>query len=133
MEPVNQPVQTVEPIIPQEPISTEPVQPQEPSQPGTTTGAEPVQNPDEQFIFKMVVDGNEEVLDIRDAEQRKRLEDNARQGIKFTRKMQSVAEWEKANQAQLQFNQMILNDPDILKISVAKQNGLDPSSLYGQL
>ncbi|MBE3116857.1 hypothetical protein IMZ68_06595 [Candidatus Bathyarchaeota archaeon] len=125
--------QQVPEVVPEQ-VPPEQTTQQEPPVIGTTEGAEQVQvNPDDQYIFKMVVDGNEEVLDIRNADQRKKLEENARQGIKFTKKMQSVAEWEKANQAQTQFNSMIMADPDILKISVAKQNGLDPSSLYGEL
>jgi hypothetical protein len=98
----------------------------------TTETTETVQkNPDEQFLVKAVVDGQEQVFDIRDQEQRKSLQDNVQKGIHYTKKMQSVSEWEKANQAQMQFGQSIVSDPDTLEILVAKENGLNPASLYG--
>jgi len=132
MEQVEQQVQT--PVETQE-VVTPPVEVVVEGQaPSTTETTEQTQvDPNEQFLIKTVVDGQEQVFDIRDAEQRKTLQDNVQKGAHYTKKMQSMSEWEKANQSQIQFNQMIMNDPDILKISVARQNGLDPASLYGTL
>jgi hypothetical protein len=130
MEPTTEPVvPTTEPVV--EP-TVEPVVEGQAS--STTEPIEPTQvDPNEQFIIKTVVDGQEQTFDIRDAEQRKSLQENAQKGFHYNKKMQSLSEWEKANQAQVQFNQGILNNPQMLEISVAQQNGLDPSSLYGEL
>ena len=127
-EPVEQPE-----VEQQEVVESPGVQTVEEQASSTAETAEPTPETDEQFLIKTVVDGQEQVFDIRDAEQRKTLQENAQKGFGYTKKMQSLSEWEKANQSQLQFSQMIMNDPDILKISVARQNGLDPASLYGQL
>jgi len=42
-----------------------------------------------------------------------------------------MSEWEKANQAKVQFSDGIISDPDTIEILVAKENGLNPASLYG--
>jgi hypothetical protein len=97
----------------------------------TETIAEQQPDPNEQFLIKTVIDGQEQVFDIRDAEQRKALQDNAQKGAHYTKKMQSLSELEKANQAQVRFSQNIISDPDTLEILVAKENGLNPASLYG--
>lgn len=132
MEQVEQQVQ--KPVEEQEAVET-PVEQvaEEQAQSTTETTEQTQEDPNEQFIIKTVVDGQEQIFDIRDTEQRKALQENAQKGFHYNKKMQSMSEWDKANQAQIQFNQMIMNDPDILKISVARQNGLDPASLYGTL
>lgn len=132
MEP-NQVEPQVVPAV--QPVVEQVVEPVEPGQGETTTEPTEPQQPDpnDQFLIKAVVDGQEQVFDIRDAEQRKQLQDNVQKGVHYTKKMKSVSEWEKANLAQTQFAQMIMGDPDILRISVARQNGLDPSALYGEL
>jgi hypothetical protein len=121
-------------VEPQEPTVVEPVvEPIVEGQGQTTT--EPVESqqpdPNEQFLIKANVDGQEQIFDIRDAEQRKTLQDNVQKGIHYTKKMQSLSEVEKASQYQNQFAQGILSNPNTLEILVAQENGLNPASLYG--
>jgi hypothetical protein len=97
----------------------------------TTEVAQEQENPDEQFLIKAVVDGQEQIFDVRDVEQRKALQENAQKGIHYTKKMQSLTEFEKANQAQINFSQRVISNPDTLEILVAQENGLNPASLYG--
>lgn len=117
------PQEVVEPVV--EPIVEGQGEP-------TTETTEPQQpDPDEQFLIKTVIDGQEQIFDVRDTEQRKSLQENVQKGIHYTKKMQSLTEFEKANQAQINFSQRVISNPDTLEILVAQENGLNPASLYG--
>lgn len=99
-----------EPPVAQEPKS-EPTEPQEPA-------PEP-----KKYVLK--VDGE----DIEKTEEE--IQELARQGLKFTHKMQQLSEYEKQVQTQVQLAKAVQADPTYAKAQIARQMGYqDPSFLF---
>jgi len=104
---------------------------EESSEDGATEEAQIEPDPDEQFLIREKVDGQEVVWDVRDPAQRKQLSENARQGVHYTKKMQILSESEKANQGWADIGRSVVNDPVFMEMQMAKQLGYqDPSIVF---
>jgi hypothetical protein len=59
-----------------------------------------------------------------------KLLENASKGFDYTSKMQKVSEIEKNYQQQTQQMQSFQNDPDALRLMIAKQSGVNPRNIF---
>ena len=100
-------------------------------QPEGTAEAEVVA--EDPYLLKTVVDGQEEVWDLKDEERRKKAVEFLQKGVDYGKKSQAIAEWEKANQQKLQFADQLMSDPNTVKLIVAKQLGYDPNMVLGNI
>lgn len=124
-----EPIPQAEPVIdPAAQVEGQVADPVEPPVEGAP--AEP--SPDEQFLVKTVVDGEERVFDIRDQAQRDELVETAQKGFHFTKKSQALSAWEQSKQQELQMAQQLLSNQDAVKMLVANQMGYDPMMVLGQ-
>lgn len=85
---------------------------------------------DDNLIFKLKNKEEEFVYDIRDAEQRKQLEEAARKGLDYTKKTQVLSELEQSLKDQQTKFSNIQNDPDYVRLGIAKQMNINPEVLF---
>jgi len=72
----------------------------------------------------------EVTYDVRNAEQRKLLEEHARKGMDYTKKTQLISELEQSLKDQLARTSALNNDPDFIRLGIAKQMSIPPDVLF---
>lgn len=82
------------------------------------------------YILRTTIDGEEREFDLNDEDVRKEVTERLSKGYDYTKKLQRIAEMEKANEGWVTLGKTVANDPLFLKASIAQQMGIDPSVLY---
>lgn len=85
---------------------------------------------DDEFVFKLKNKDEEIVLDVRNPEHRKQLEENARKGIDYTKKTQLVSEIESELKAQKAKYSSFETDPDYVRLGIAKNMNIPAEVLF---
>lgn len=83
------------------------------------------------YLLKTVVDGQEEVWDLKDEERRKQAIEFIQKGVDYGKNKQSLTAWEQANQQKLQIADQLMSDPNTIRLIMAKQLGYDPNVVLG--
>lgn len=83
------------------------------------------------YLLKTVVDGQEEVWDLKDEERRAKAIEFIQKGVDYGKRQQGLSEWEKANQQKLQMADQLMSDPNTIRFIIAKQLGYDPNMVLG--
>lgn len=94
---------------------------------GTAEVEAEAETPPEPKKYKLKINGQEEEWD------EAKVIEFAQKGADYGRKMQSISEWEKGKQQQLQLAEQIMADPIAVKSMIARQLGYDPNMVMGNI
>lgn len=100
------------------------------SQTDDTQETKEAQPKDDEYIFKLKNKEEEIVLDVRNPEHRKQLEENARKGIDYTKKTQLISELEQNLRDQQSKVASLQSDPDFVRLGIAKQMNIPAEVLF---
>ena len=130
VQPTEEVAQPVAEVAPEQPVETPAETPAEEQVPEGDT-AEPEVTAEDPYLLKTVVDGQEEVWDLKDEERRAKAIEFIQKGVDYGKKQQSLTAWEVANQQKLQMADQLLSDPNTIRLIVARQLGYDPNMVLG--
>jgi len=82
------------------------------------------------LIIRAKVDGEDREYDLNDPEVRAQVQETLSKGYDYTKKLQRIADFEKANEGLISLGRAVTQDPMYLKASIAQQMGYDPGKLY---